>query len=341
MSGTPIQQAKIAFTDMIEQLNPEDYFNVVEFDTTANRLWLNCRAASSSNIESAIEWVANRDASGSTNLYGGVDKGLRSFKDDNLPKVMLVLSDGLPNSGTYTTPATIGPAIIEANTLGVSISTIAFTNYVNLDFMAGIASDNNGYFTYITPDSEASTKILDFYATLAVEGLQEYNIDISGATDYAHFKPMPEGMLVNGSEILMTGRYLSQIAFSTTLQYEEEIVHYFNNETTPGTEHQHMETLWAQQRIAYLETQINNGEEQYKNELVQLGMYYGLVIQGYTAMIITTEDAESPMEDGGIYDDGLMASGGMGVPSYPIPIFIGIVAISLGLLMKKFFRKEI
>jgi len=339
MSGTPINQAKIAFNDMIESLNPGDYFNVVKFNDNSDGIWSECRPATSENLGAGIAWVTNLESGGSTNFYGGALTGLNSFIDNGMPKIMLLLSDGLPNQGTYTTPETIGPAIMEANSLGVSISTIAFTSSVDLDFMGNIASDNGGYFTYITPDSDSASDIFEFYATLSTQYMQEYDITIEGAIDLAHFRPLSNAFLINGTEVVMTGRYLSQINITTELIYDEQTENYNNIATTPGTEYLHVEKLWAQQRISYLVNLINLGNTTFEDEVVQLGMYYGLVIEGYTAMIITTDDEEIYVDkdDSYIPEDYYNPSTGTGtaIPGFSILPFLAIGCLTVLIILKK------
>jgi Mg-chelatase subunit ChlD len=337
MSGIPINQAKIAFNDMIESLNPGDYFNVVEFNDRSDSIWSKCRPATSENLGAGIAWVTNLESGGSTNFYGGALEGLNSFIDDEMPKIMLLLSDGLPNAGTYTTPETIGPAIMEENSLGVSISTIAFTNSVDLDFMGNIASDNGGYFTYITPDSNSATDIFEFYASLSILDMQEYNITISGATDFVHFRPLTNAFLINGTELVMTGRFSSQISITTILYYEEQTEVYENIENTPGTEYVHVEKLWAQQRISYLLNLISLGNTTFEDEVVQLGMYYGLVIEGYTAMIITTFDEEIYVDKDDNYypEDSYSRLSGEAITGFSILPFLAVGGLTMLIILKK------
>ena len=288
--------------------------------------------------------MANLESGGSTNFYGGALTGLNSFIEDEMPKIMLLLSDGQPNTGTYTTSETIGPAIMEVNSLGVSISTIAFTSSVDLDFMGNIASDNGGYFTYITPDSDSASDIFEFYASLSTQGMQEYDITISGATDFAHFKPLTDAFLINGTEIVMTGRFSSQIAITTILYYEEQTENYYNSDLTPGTDHVHVEKLWAQQRISYLLNLINLGDTSFEEEVVQLGMYYGLVIKGYTAMIITTDDEEILVDNYGYEGDGSdyksASLGGETIPGYSVLPLIAVAGIIMLSILKNIITKR-
>ncbi|MHA1474944.1 MAG: VWA domain-containing protein [Promethearchaeota archaeon] len=341
MGTIPMNQAKIAFNYMIESLNPGDYFNVVEFNTEASSIWSECHPATSENIDEGIAWVTNLESGGSTNFYGGALTGLNSFINDEMPKIMLLLSDGQPNTGTYTTPETIGPAIMEANSLGVSISTIAFTSYVDLDFMGNIASDNSGYFTYITPDSDSASDIFEFYASLSTQGMQEYDITISGATDFAHFRPLSNAFLINGTEVVMTGRFSSQIAITTILYYEEQTENYYNSDSSPGTVHVHVEKLWAQQRISYLLNLISLGNKTFEEEVIQLGMYYGLVIKGYTAMIITTDDEEIPVDNNEWDEDSSnwksASLGGEAISGY---LFLPLFTVA-GLIMLSILKKTI
>jgi hypothetical protein len=112
----------------------------------------------------------------------------------------------------------------------------------------------------------------------------------------------------------------------------------------------HVEHIWAQQTVSYLLRQASMyGEnDTLRNEIVQLGMYYGIAIAGYTAMVLTAYDASSTGE--GTLECGyvcaptitdaqpaqLPADFTMGSTLLVPILFIGIGLVVIVLLIRKF-----
>jgi hypothetical protein len=84
------------------------------------------------------------------------------------------------------------------------------------------------------------------------------------------------------------------MSVDTTIEYPDGTEVYSNTVSTPSTENAHIEKLWAQHRINYLLRMVSlEGETQsLKEEIVNLGMNYGIIVEGYTALLITTDEPE-------------------------------------------------
>ena len=196
MTGIKIAQAKIAFNSMIEGLSEQDLFNIVSFSTDVTMLWTEPHSANPAHIEEAQTWVNSISASGSTNFHDACTTGLGTFTDSEDVKAMLVLSDGLPTSGITDSNAILSD-VAEANNLGVSISTVAFGYDADEALMASMAIQNSGYFAIIEESEDAATHMLDFYMQLCTPVADDYCIDIDGATDLAHLKPLTDSLFFN------------------------------------------------------------------------------------------------------------------------------------------------
>ncbi|MHA1963845.1 MAG: vWA domain-containing protein [Candidatus Thorarchaeota archaeon] len=298
MSGLKIEQAKTAFNAMIGTLLSHDLFNIVSFDNEISILWDEPHSASANNIDEAQSWVQTISAGGSTNFHGAAMTGLGTFTTGDNVKAMLILSDGLPTAGEIQDTPGILAAISEANTLDVSISTVAFGSDSDENLMANIAAQNDGYFVFIEPSEDASTELLDFYGVFSTPIADDYSIDFDGAIEILSLSPLDESPFFNGTEVIVAGRYIEGMTVTTTIDYVTGTETYTDTVGSPASDKQHVEQIWAQQKISYLlrQASIQQENETLRNKIVSLGMYYGIAIADYTAMVLTAYDASSAEE---------------------------------------------
>jgi Ca-activated chloride channel family protein len=350
MSGLKIDQAKTAFSSMIGSLLSQDIFNVVTFDNEISILWDEPHSASASNIGEAQDWVQSISAGGSTNFHGAAITGLETFNLGDNVKAMLMLSDGLPTAGEIEDTPGILSAISEANTLDVSISTVAFGSDSDENLMANIAAQNDGYFVFIEPSEDASTELLDFYRLFSTPIADDYSIVFDGAIEVTSLSPLLDSPFFNGTEVIITGRYSEGMTVTTSIDYVTGTEIYVDTVGAAMQDKPHVEHIWAQQRVSYLLRQalLHGENETLRNEIVQLGMYYGIAIEGYTAIVLVAYDASSAGESA--FSNFYATTTAAGPPPAPpgveassavvlVPIlFGGIGLVVIVLLISKFRR---
>jgi len=298
MAGTKIAQAKIAFSSMLYTLNTNDWFNIVAFYGDVTTLWAEARLANAQNIEFAEDFVESLTAGGGTNFYGACMTGLSLFTESEYIKVMIVLSDGEPTSGEITDPDLIEDAVVEANTLGVSISTIALGVGANQEMMSTIAAQNNGAFIFISDDDEAATKILDFYYQYSTPLAYNYTFEISGEIEFNSRCSLEETPFFNGSEIVICGRYHDSMTIDTLIHYISGPESYHNTGGAGDPDNPHVAYSWAQTKIDQLLMIVDKfGETKIlRHDIVSLALEYGLIVEGYTAIILKVEEPELPTQ---------------------------------------------
>ncbi len=294
MSGSKISQAKIAFGAMLDTLISDDLFNIITFHGDVMTLWTELKPASASNVDEAEDYVAGLTAGGGTNFHGACMTGLSLFEEGDETKVMMVLSDGEPTSGTITDPDEIESAILEGNTMGVSISTIAFGEGANQDMMSNIAAQNNGAFIFVADNDEAATKILEFYYQFSTPLAYNYTIDVIGEVEYNHRYALEDTPFFNGTEVVITGRYFDSLTINTDIHYISGPESYVNTAGSGDLDKPHVAYAWAQTKIDQLLLVASwNETEDLRRAIVNLALEYGLIVEGYTAIILKVEDPES------------------------------------------------
>ncbi len=291
MSGERLDQAKLALTEIIETLGPNDQFNLVTFSAEASTMWTEIRPATEQNKEEAVSYIQSLNAQSSTNIYDAITISLAQFFESDAEKLMIMISDGVPTAGV-TDPDTIREHARESNTLGVNISTIAIGESGVESLLEGIALDNNGIFVLVRNDGDIGDVISSLFSTLYVPSIDQISFSFSAGVlvDSLNIN-LTSGFLSlsNGSEIVVSGKFAEQV-ISVTANYRigNETFQVSKNASIAAGGKPYAEKLWVLQRILYLVgLETLTGSDAFKQEIISLGIQYGLLVEGYTSMILS------------------------------------------------------
>jgi len=284
MNGNRIQQAKEAAIYCVENLNEDDYFNIIPFNNYSTPWRENAVPATQANINAAVNYINTRHARGSTNLYGAVMDALNQEIGAGTTSQILLLSDGYPTSGVSTHLPTIVSAIDENNTINASIFTVAIgSEDDNLDFMRLIATENNGL--SISPDPnlvDLSDIISVFFDQFSTPVLTNITFDYGDAVIDEVYPPQPYTIFA-GMQTIIAGKYVG--APNTTIDINASVAVY-DTTITYGPFDFGMDDgngfvprMWAIKKIDYwLAWMAVYGEDDEIIEMiVELSMQYGIL----------------------------------------------------------------
>ncbi len=304
MGGGRLDQAKEAFSNMIESLDSDDLFNVISFESKVNQMWGEPKVANLENIEEAIFEVNGLVASGSTNFNGAVVIATVSFVGDRTVKAVVVLSDGAPTVGETDTD-TIRDNVRQNNVDEAIIFSVAFGSATDEGLMASIAFDSSGLFTVIEPGENSVEKLGIFYDQFATPIALGFSIDYTNAI-LGSVLPSPNslsGALFNGSEILQTGRFENQLTISTNIFFSTANQTYSNLVNSADSSSPHIERIWAHNTINQLLkiAFVDGVTPELRQKIVTLALNYGFVVPEYTGLIIVvdkdSQDTEEPTDE--------------------------------------------
>jgi Ca-activated chloride channel family protein len=147
MNGEKIVRAREAALEAVRRLDAADIASLVVYDGRVRTLVPARRVGDGEALISAIEGI---EASGGTNLHGGVVAGaeeLRKNIEGAYTHRVLLLSDGQANVGP-STPEALGSLGARLVREGISVTTIGLGLDYNEDLMTRLArrSDGNTYF---------------------------------------------------------------------------------------------------------------------------------------------------------------------------------------------------
>ncbi|RZN42506.1 MAG: VWA domain-containing protein [Methanosarcinales archaeon] len=206
MSGDKIVQVKRVFTGIIADLPPDDYFNIIFFDSGVRVFRDTLMEANTVTKAEAANFVAALYARGGTNINEALLMALGMFEQDSerVP-IIVFLTDGEPTNGV-TSPYVIRDNVKAANGVDVSIFTIAFgiDDEENYDFLRALSLENCGVAEQFYPGTNAEAGMNTFYEMISTPMITGMDFSYSDSSDVVN---TGYGTLFAGSDAIMLARY--------------------------------------------------------------------------------------------------------------------------------------
>jgi Ca-activated chloride channel family protein len=159
MQGAKMEKARQAACIAIDQLQPGDFFSLVQFDYKVDVLVPAQPVEDKDQLKEIADGIRAR---GSTALYAGVEEGARQlckyFDAKNVNRVILV-SDGIANVGP-SSPEQLADMAREIRSHGASVTTVGLGEDYNEDVMASIAEASGANYYYVK-DAEKLPEVFD------------------------------------------------------------------------------------------------------------------------------------------------------------------------------------
>jgi len=291
MQGEKWTQAQAAARYVLENLNPEDRFNVVVFSTGV-RTYAN-GLQSEEMASDAAAWIDSLYAEGGTDINAGLLTALDMVQER--PTTILFMTDGVPTEGITEVDSILANAA-EAAKPNARIFSFGVGDDVNTLLLDAIVRDFKGAGTYVRPTMRIDESMASLYNKISAPVLSDVSIDFGGVQTEVQY-PAEIVDLFAGEQIAIVGRYRQgqehvAISLSGAVRGEPTTFVYDDlsfRENAGGDAF--IARLWAQRRIADLLNTIRlNGENsELVDSVVSLSMRYG-IITPYTSFLIEEDD---------------------------------------------------
>ncbi|KAM9362164.1 inter-alpha-trypsin inhibitor heavy chain H3-like [Symphorus nematophorus] len=214
MSGTKMTQTREAMLAILKDLHEEDYFGLIQFDSSIDPWQESLTIANKENVAQAMVYVQNIEARGATDINGAVLTGVKMLvkdrQDKKLPErsidMIILLTDGMPNSGESHIP-NIQENVRTAIGGNMSLFCLGFGNDVDYSFLDVMSKQNKGLARRIFEGSDATLQLQGFYEEVSSPLLLDVDLRYpDNAVDFLtknHFN-----QLFNGSELVVAGRLM-------------------------------------------------------------------------------------------------------------------------------------
>ncbi len=296
MAGEKLDQAKKALRFCVENLNPNDNFEIVAFSTEASDLFGKVSDFNNENKKKAIEFIDNIRPIGGTNIEEALDRALQAQRgESNRPFFVIFMTDGKPTIGETETSALL-TKVKKMNQKNVRIFTFGIGTNLNTHLLDRLTESTNAYRTYVLPDEDIEVKVSDFYTKASSPVLTDIKIsfDRNIRVFEVYDKRVPD--LFKGGSIALMGRYQgvgnSTITVSGNVNGKRQEFKYKVNLGQQNTQLAFIPNLWAARAVSYLLDQIRlHGEsDELVKEVTRLAKKHG-IITPYTSYLIIEDEA--------------------------------------------------
>jgi len=289
MSGEKMEQCRKALTYVVQSLNENDRFNVVEFNTDVEKFRSALVAATPENKKGAVSFINELESRGGTNIADALRTGKAMLSQaSDRPAYLVFMTDGQPTVGD-TDVATILKGA--TNSRDIRIFDFGVGYDVNTKLLNKLAEQNHGTSEYIEPDEDLETALSSFYQKIKSPVLSDVNITYEGL-QVKDVYPKEIKDIFAGSQALLIGKYKGSgkavVRLTGRVNGVAKAYSFPLSFASEETGHTYLPRLWAMRRIGYLTdiAQDNGNNKEVVGEIIALSKKYG-IISAYTSFLVT------------------------------------------------------
>lgn len=281
MFGAPIAQSVNSIKAMLDKLNPNDRFNIVDFNNQVDK-WQNSTVlASVDNINSGKQYLDLITTSSGSDMEQALSECFSQITDADYSNSIILFSDGL----SYSRPKEVS----KLNKYETGIFPIGIGNdlqYASLEMTAAL---NYGFVTYIEQGENILEKMDNVYSKISQPLMTQVGIEY-GSAGVRNMLPIKTPSTYAGSAFYISGKFINsgESALSIAGQSKSGMKAY--NFTLPFTSdlviNKFVEAFWAKQIIDALEWEIElYGEtDDLRLQLIEISLQYNIRCR-YTAYL--------------------------------------------------------
>ncbi len=295
MAGTSIEQARKALMMAIDRLSANETFNIIEFNSTAHKLFKQAVSANYSNKAYARRFIRHLSADGGTEMASALQLALAKPRDEqshhNRIRQVIFLTDG-----SVGNEAALFQLI--KNRLGESrLFTVGIGSAPNSFFMTKAARYGRGTFTYIGDVNEVQEKMNRLFTKLDAPVLK--NIEINFNTRAAvEVWPKKQPDLYQGEPIMLVAKSTEQIHQINVTADMANRKWQMALKVSKTEKNNDIAVLWARNKINALMDSIHEGENKkaVKKQIVNVALKHHLVSK-FTSLVAVDVTPSRPLHE--------------------------------------------
>ncbi|MCH8333033.1 VWA domain-containing protein [Candidatus Sumerlaeota bacterium] len=301
MSGYPIEKAKATMRLAIEQMNPNDTFNLLSFSGGTGRCFPRPVANTRENREIALRYLADLHGSGGTEMMKAIREALGGEHDPRRVRIVCFMTDGYIGNDLEI----IGAVRKHAGT--TRVFSFGIGNSVNRFLLDGMAHAGRGEVEYVTLESHSKGAATRFHERIHSPVLTDIEIDW-GSLPVTGVYPSRFPDLFSNKPLLIHARLSGAASGSIVLRgntaagpFERTIEVNVSGDSNQGfgtgEEPERsgvLGSLWARAKIKdltmrdYAALQSGNFPEEIEQEITRLGVDFSLMTR-FTSFIAVEE----------------------------------------------------
>jgi Ca-activated chloride channel family protein len=273
----------------LARLNPQDRFRIVLFNNQPREITPGYQPADPETVQRFMDLLLGERPNGGTNLYSGLELGLRSLDADRSSAVVLV-TDGVANVGRTERRDFLD--LLENQ--DVRLFTFIMGNSANRPLLEGMARVSNGFAMNISNGDDIPGKLMEAASKVSHQAFHDIDVRVLGIKT-GDLTPERIGSLYRGQQLVVFGHYWgageAQVVVDGLVSGEPRS--YSTRFEFPQTAvlHPEVERLWAFAKIEDLQNRLDyfgDGPD-LEQAITDLAVEHGLVTD-YTSMIVLRQE---------------------------------------------------
>ncbi len=290
MEGASITQARAALVHALGSLGPDDYFNLLQFNSDAEQLFEQSIPAASTGLYVARNFISSLEANGGTNMRAALKAALALPQIPHLMRQVVFITDGAVGNEAdllQFVAEKLGPG---------RMFTVAIGHAPNSWFMRKAAEIGRGSYVHIAKSDEVEQRMSALWGRIQLPALTDISVDWGTGAEY-YPEVIPD--LYAGEPLWLTARLPSQptiISLSGNLNGELWNLDINGWDAALGNDGgDNLAKLWARKKIEALQdsTMFGADRELTKLEITGLALDYGLLTR-HTSLVAVDKTPRRP-----------------------------------------------
>ncbi|MBL8765207.1 MAG: VWA domain-containing protein [Phycisphaerae bacterium] len=308
MRGGKIEQARQAALDVLEGLEPGEFFNIIDYSDSVASYAPAPVEKTGASLAGARAYVSGLRAEGGTFLHGALMESLRPAPTPGALPLVLFLTDGLPTIGERSEVA-IREGAKNGNVHRRRIFTFGVGLDVNTPLLSGLAASSRGAPTFILPDESVEVKVSQVFRRLRGPVLAAPRLSAvgegAGAGGASAVREAQPGVIpdqFDSDQLIVLGQYTSAAPMKLKLEGEylgePRTFEVAFDPASASVRNGFVPRLWAMRKIGSLIDAVRQAGADGRNsssdtatkelvdEIVRLSMRFGIMTE-YTSFLAT------------------------------------------------------
>ncbi|MGK2859540.1 MAG: marine proteobacterial sortase target protein [Thermoanaerobaculia bacterium] len=272
MEGTSIQQARLALERALRSLRPGDLFEVIEFNSSASRLFGALEPADDENIARAVEWVRSLRSRGGTEMLPALREALETEEvNPTAVRQVVFVTDGQVSNEDELLE------YVHRSIGSTRLFTVGIGSAPNGHLMASLARAGRGVYTFIGDTAQVEERMTLLFRKLDAPVLTDLVLAIDDPRSEYWPSTLPD--LYAGEPLVLAVRSRSASPRIQLAGRGAEESWLATPASTEAPERSGVAKLWARRKIEALSDRIALGgdEAEIRPQIVELGLAHGLV----------------------------------------------------------------
>ena len=291
MSGFPMETSKAMMRRAIDNLRPEDEFNIVTFAGDTSVLFPEPVANNEQNRHKALRFIDTLQGAGGTEMMRAINLALGGVHDPKKVRIVCFLTDGYVGNDMEIVGA------VKQHAQTTRVFSFGIGSAVNRFLMDAMAQAGRGEAHYVLSHEQAQKSADKFYERIDAPVLTDIALDFGGL-EVEEVYPKRIEDLFAAKPVVVKGRYKNPGTGVIKLKgtnaagaFEREIPVTFGASESANAV---LAPQWARAKVDDLMMCDMQGMQQgkvsdeLKNEIISLGLQYNLLTQ-FTSFVAVEE----------------------------------------------------